>query len=92
MNKLSTYLYAAPSFVEGIARLVDFCGALDQYNSSTTSSKADSNAIASDWKVVGNDFSRVIKAHNIKKPLDDSLILEAHTKMIKGKKLTKPNR
>lgn len=54
-------LYARPSFWEGIARLIDFGGALNVYNSSETEEEADEKAIRSDWEVVGSDMRAALK-------------------------------
>ena len=56
MSELSTYLYARPSFLEGMGRLVDFAGTLSEYNHSSSARKADAIALWSDWTVVGNDM------------------------------------
>ena len=37
----SLFLCARPSFVEGMARILDFGGNLDQYNQSITPAQAD---------------------------------------------------
>ncbi len=56
-NKPQTdFLFAPPSFTSGAARLVDWYGDFDEYNTSPTSSEADSKAIAADWAVVGEDI------------------------------------
>jgi hypothetical protein len=92
MNKLSTYLYARPSFIEGVARLIDFGGTLNEYNCSATSDQADAKAIASDWKVVGSDFKSAVKAYKKQKPLDDSFVAEARAQLMSDttmKQLTK---
>lgn len=53
MSEESFVLYARPSFLEGISRLIDFTGALNTYNSSQTPEEADYRAILSDWEAVG---------------------------------------
>lgn len=77
MNKLSAYLYARPSFIEGVARLVDFAGTLNEYNGSNASSQADTTAISSDWKVVGDDLRTAMKISKKQKLLTDNLVAEA---------------
>jgi len=49
------YLFAEPSFIEGIGRILDFGGNLQIYNESKTAKKADTIAIVNDWRAVGND-------------------------------------
>ena len=53
-------LYARPSFFEGIARLFDFGGSLNKYNSSDSGEKADYKALKSDWSTVGEDIYSAI--------------------------------
>lgn len=50
------FLYANPSFLEGIARISDFENLLNQYNYSPSAQIADTIAILMDWAVVGNDL------------------------------------
>lgn len=52
----SDYLFARPSFIEGIARITDFGGALNAYNQSATPLEADERAMLEDWKAVGHDM------------------------------------
>jgi hypothetical protein len=53
-------LYASPSFLEGIARIVDVSGSLNSYNISPGESIADCRALLSDWKEVGRDIVAAI--------------------------------
>ncbi len=56
MSKYAGLLYAQPSFMEGVGRLVDSAGLLDGYNYSSTPDEADTVAIESDWCAVGEDL------------------------------------
>lgn len=56
MTYRSFRLYARPSFWEGIARVLDVGGALNEYNYSTSPEEADHRALASDWEMVGRDL------------------------------------
>ena len=56
-------LYARPSFLEGVARLFDFNGHLNQYNTSRTEEEADHKAIESDWETVGDDLRTAIEKY-----------------------------
>lgn len=56
MSENGYILYARPSFLEGLARLVDFTGSLNTYNSSNSPEEADSRALMSDWEAVGLDL------------------------------------
>lgn len=57
MGSASDFLYARPSFLEGIARLGDLAGALNEYN---TSDHPDRIALAMDWRVVGDEMHRAV--------------------------------
>lgn len=61
MNKTrSDFLFAQPSFVSGVARLLDLYGLYDVYSSSSTEREADYKALLSDWRVVGQDILAAI--------------------------------
>jgi hypothetical protein len=45
-----------PSFLEGIGRIGDFSGVLNQFNYSNSNEEADGKAIMSDWIMVGKDL------------------------------------
>ena len=49
-------LFAMPDFVNGIARVLDLGGTFDVYNEAQTGQEADYQAIASDWKQVGEEI------------------------------------
>lgn len=52
----SLFFAATPSWFSGAARLVDFGGQFDSYNSSPSEAEADLRAIEADWRVVGQDI------------------------------------
>ncbi len=52
----SDFLFAGPSFVSGAARLLDWYGLYDRYNTSGSGSEADYKALLSDWCIVGQDI------------------------------------
>jgi hypothetical protein len=56
------FLFARPSFVSGVARLVDFGCVFDQYNISRSQLEADIRASVSDWLSVGDDIQSTIDA------------------------------
>lgn len=62
-NTLGLHLFARPSFASGMARLVDWFGVLNEYNSSPTGQLADYYALRSDWMAVGNDIYRAIETY-----------------------------
>lgn len=83
MNKLSSFLYARPSFIEGVARLIDFGNTLQEYNASLTGNQADVLATASDWGVVGDDLKNVMLQHEyLERRITDELITEAEKSLI----------
>ena len=51
----TTRLFAKPSFIEGVARILDFGHTLDTYNDSVTGQQADYEAIRSDWLALSED-------------------------------------
>jgi len=56
MGQYTTFLYARPSFTEGLARVLDVGGTLNVYNVSPTGECADYQAIKSDWLATGKDI------------------------------------
>ncbi len=56
MSELFGYLFARPSFIEGVARIFDFGSTLEQYNESSNPSLADYRAIYDDVRVIGYDL------------------------------------
>ena len=56
------YLFARPSFVEGVGRIFDFGNALTMYNYALSPTVADARAIREDWQAVGDDLSLAINA------------------------------
>lgn len=60
MKRYSYYLGARPSFLEGIARLMDFGNTLDKYKSYPSGAEADHAAIARDWAMIGLDFRNAV--------------------------------
>lgn len=63
MNHLSEFLFARPSFLEGVARLLDFGNFLNEYNGSVTPDEADQRATAADWRVVGDDLRMAMSSY-----------------------------
>ena len=51
------YLFATPSFLSGVARLLDLSGRSGVYNDSDDEALADARAIYSDWRMVGQDLA-----------------------------------
>lgn len=53
------FLFAQPSFVSGIASVIDFEG-LAYYNDSVSTVEADAKAMMSDWEMVGKDIREAL--------------------------------
>jgi hypothetical protein len=50
------FLFARPSTMSGVARLLDFWGTFDAYNNSRNGSEADAKALYCDWRTVGEQL------------------------------------
>lgn len=57
----TSFLFANPSFLEGLARTIDLGATLDEYNSSITPEQADFLALKNDWEVIGKDIAFAIE-------------------------------
>jgi hypothetical protein len=65
----SDFLFARPSLIGGIAKLLDFGGTLKIYNESLSEELADLNATSQDWKAIGSALRTAFKeyqAQNVK--------------------------
>ena len=62
-KSFTNYLFAKPSFLEGVARTLDIGGTFDFYNESPNGRIADTRAIMNDWKMVGLDIQEGINAY-----------------------------
>ena len=65
-KSLTHYLYAHPSFAEGVSRIWDFGGNLQAYNESDSEAEADKKALAKDWQAVGQDIKTAVTAYGRK--------------------------
>ena len=54
MSRPSTFLFAEPTFLSGVARIFDFAGSLNEYNHSLTPEQANRIALRNDWEAVGD--------------------------------------
>lgn len=57
----SDFLFARPSFTEGMARTLDLYGIMHEYNKSKTSKEADAWALYKDFKAVGIDLTEAMQ-------------------------------
>lgn len=55
------FLFARPSFLTGMARVLDLWGRFDCYNESQTPEDADIKALVSDWMVVRKDREEALR-------------------------------
>lgn len=58
--KYTDFLFARPSFWEGMGRVIDFGNALQEYNTSSSGSAADERALKADWQAVGEDMRKAM--------------------------------
>ncbi len=56
LNGLTDYLFAMPSFLSGVGRVLDMGAQFDEYNWSEDPDESDANAIFSDFRAVGMDL------------------------------------
>ncbi|MGH9092335.1 MAG: hypothetical protein ACRDZR_13315 [Acidimicrobiales bacterium] len=53
----ATFLFATPSWKEGVGRLVDFANSLSEYNRTNPPEDPDTRALAQDWLAIGDSLS-----------------------------------
>lgn len=59
-------LFAEPSLIEGMSRVLDLGGTLQEYNNSETEQKADIEEISNDWRAIGDDLRFSISSYEQK--------------------------
>lgn len=57
---MSDYLFAQPSFLSGMGRVMDLGGAFDDYNFSPTPQMADARGLVADVAAVGREMREAI--------------------------------
>lgn len=62
MNR-TDFLFAQPSFVRGMGRVLDLGSTRNIYNESDAEVDADRKALQSDWNVVGDDVMKAINTY-----------------------------
>jgi hypothetical protein len=61
-NAVSTdFLFAQPSYLSGMARLIDLTGLFDTYNGSQDENHADMFAMFADWRMTGQDIGQAME-------------------------------
>jgi hypothetical protein len=68
MSDYTSFLFARPSFLEGVARLLDVGGTLNEYNTSPNGRLADYNALRMDWKAVGDALRQAMAQYEVEQP------------------------
>jgi hypothetical protein len=65
MDHLFSFLYARPSFIEGLARIFDLGNTLCEYNQSLTPQQADYLALRSDWLAIAGDLRNAMQEADV---------------------------
>lgn len=63
-EKNRLYLFSKPSFLTGIARLIDVFRATNKYNTSNSDQQADYDALYSDWLAIGDDIWKATEKYS----------------------------
>lgn len=63
VSERTSFLFAMPSFLRGMARAIDLGDTLTVYNQSRTPEEADALAIKNDWASVGDSLRGSIKKY-----------------------------
>ncbi len=66
----SDFLYARPSFLEGMARVMDMGNTLNEYNTFETGEEADYTALLMDWIAVGRDMQAAMGQYELEEISD----------------------
>ena len=59
----ASLLFARPSALGGIARILDFGGTLNEYNTANSVEQADLLAAWADWLAVGDDMWAALRTY-----------------------------
>lgn len=62
-DSLTLRLFARPSFISGVARILDLGSSLNGYNIDRSAEEADSKATSADWQMVGRDIRTAMNTH-----------------------------
>jgi hypothetical protein len=57
------FVFGSFGFFEGMARVVDIGATMVVYNESPTPQEADSAALYSDWRTVGDDLEKAMASY-----------------------------
>lgn len=64
----TTFLFASPSFLSGVARVLNLGCQFDNYNESKTVEEADAVALYSDFRIVGQDLQEAMELFVVTNP------------------------
>ncbi len=67
LSPRSSYLFARARAIHGVARVFDFCGVYDCYNSELPIHETDVFAVMQDWLAVEEDAKVVVGKHSLAK-------------------------
>ena len=60
---MSTFLFATPKFIDGVASVIDLFGIYNAYNDLPTGREADRRAVTADMQVMQEDA--MVAFHNV---------------------------
>lgn len=64
LDTLTFRLFARPSFIEGMGRILDMGNSLNTYNRDDAPEMADKRSLESDWRMVGRDIKGALETHD----------------------------
>lgn len=73
----ASLLFAHPSALGGIARILDFGGTLNEYNTANSEEQADLLAAWADWLAVGDDLRTAFRTYEDRHIMDTAQPAEA---------------
>jgi hypothetical protein len=59
---MGDFLFATPSFIRDMGRVIDLGATMANYNNSETPAEADRRALLSDWAIVGAEIRNAAEA------------------------------
>ncbi len=57
----SDFLFARPSWISGVGRVIDLWACFEDFNDSPTNEAADERGLYSDWRMIGEELARAIE-------------------------------
>jgi hypothetical protein len=69
----STFLFANPSLLYGVASLLDFEGTFTTYNYSRNRPEADARALYYDWRTVGEALNEAMSKFSTETQVEQAL-------------------